>query len=45
MTVNSRALSPARSENTSDIETLQTLFIFCGGGLLLSLLPALSGWI
>jgi hypothetical protein len=45
MTVCSRALSPARSENPDDVETLQTLGIFCGAGLLLSLLLAMSGWI
>jgi hypothetical protein len=44
MTVNSRALSPAHSENPGDVETLQILGIFCGAGWLLSLLLAMSGW-
>jgi hypothetical protein len=44
MTVNSRALSPARAEDPSDVETLQILGIFCGAGWLLSLLLVISGW-
>jgi hypothetical protein len=45
MAVSSKSLSPARSENLDDIETLQTLVIFSGAGLLLSLLLAINGWI
>jgi hypothetical protein len=45
MAVSSRAVSPARSENADDLETLQTLVIFCGVGLLLSLLLAANGWL
>jgi hypothetical protein len=44
MTVGSKSLAPTRSENLDDIETLQTLLIFCGAGLLLSWLLAMSGW-
>jgi hypothetical protein len=44
MTVNSRALSPAHSDNPGDVETLQILGIFSGAGLLVSLLLAMSGW-
>jgi hypothetical protein len=45
MAVSSKSLSPTRSENLDDIETLQTLVIFSGAGLLLSLLLAMNGWI
>jgi hypothetical protein len=45
MAVNSRVLSPPRSANADDLETLQILVIFCGLGLLLSLLLAIKGWI
>ena len=45
MAVSSRAASPARSENPGDFQTLRTLVIFCGVGLLLSLLLAANGWI
>jgi hypothetical protein len=44
MTVSSKSL-PARSEQLDDLETLQTLGIFCGAGLLLSLLLAMNGWV
>jgi hypothetical protein len=44
MAVSSKSLSPAHSENLDDIETLQTLVIFSGAGLLLSLLLAMNGW-
>jgi hypothetical protein len=43
MTVSSKSL-PARSEHLDDFEMLQTLGIFCGAGLLLSLLLAMGGW-
>ncbi|MDN5000398.1 hypothetical protein ACFQZO_05825 [Bradyrhizobium sp. GCM10027634] len=39
-----RVLS-ARSEETSGTATLQVLVIFCGAGLLISLLLAMAGWI
>jgi hypothetical protein len=42
MAANSRSLSPTRSDDKDDVETLQTLAIFCGVGLLLSLLPQLT---
>jgi hypothetical protein len=45
MPVSTRAVSPARSENPGDFQTLQTLVIFCGVGLVLSLLLAANGWI
>jgi hypothetical protein len=45
MGVNSRVLSPARSEALGDFETLQTIVIFCGVGLVASLLLALNGWV
>jgi hypothetical protein len=45
MIFGSRTLSPARVEKAADVETLQALAIFCGTGLLLSLLLALNGWI
>jgi hypothetical protein len=38
MRVDSKTLSPARLEKAEDVETLKTLGIFCGAGLLLSLL-------
>ena len=34
-----------RRETRNDVETLQALGIFCGAGLLLSLLLAMKGWI
>ena len=43
MTLGSRSLSPARAEDPDEVATLQTLGIFCGAGLLLSLLLAMSG--
>ena len=39
-----KILSPACAETLSDFETLQTLVIFCGVGLLLSLLLAMNDW-
>lgn len=45
MTIGSKTLSPARPEKAADVATLQTLGIFCGAGLLLSLLLAMSGWV
>lgn len=45
MAVSSRSLSPARAHDKGDIGTLQTLVIFCGVGLLLSLFSAANGWI
>ena len=45
MIADSSTLSPARSERLDDFETLQALVIFCGAGLLLSLLLAANGWI
>lgn len=44
MIVGSRALSRVRLQETDDVETLQTLVIFSGAGLLLSLVFALLGW-
>jgi hypothetical protein len=44
MTVSSKSL-PARSEHLDDFETLQTLAMFSGAGLLLALLLAMSGWL
>ena len=43
MAVSSKSLL-ARSENLDDFETFQTFVIFCGAGLLLSLLLAINGW-
>ncbi len=45
MSVGSKTLSPARREKAADVATLQTLGIFSGAGLLLSLLLAMSGWV
>jgi hypothetical protein len=45
MAVSARALSPARAENLGEFETLQTIVVFCGVGLVLSLLLAVNGWI
>jgi hypothetical protein len=45
MPSSTRAVSLARSEHQDDLETLQTLAIFCGVGLVLSLLLAANGWI
>lgn len=45
MAVDSRVLSPPRSAEADDIETIQVLVIFCGTGLLLSLFLAITGWI
>jgi hypothetical protein len=45
MAVSSRTVTPERAENPDDFETLQTLVIFCGVGLVLSLLLAANGWI
>jgi hypothetical protein len=45
MSVGSKTLSPARPEKAADVETLQTLGMFSGAGLLLSLLLAMSGWV
>ena len=45
MPVSTRAVSRARSENPDDLETLQTLAIFCGVGLVLSLRLTANGWI
>lgn len=44
MPVGSRTLSRASLEKAADVATLQTLGIFSGSGLLLSLLLAMSGW-
>ena len=44
MRVDSITLSRARLEGAADVETLQTIGIFGGAGLLLSLLLAISGW-
>lgn len=44
MIVGWKTFSRARLEKAADVATLQTLGIFCGAGLLLSLLLALSGW-
>jgi hypothetical protein len=44
MIVGSRTLLPARVEKADDVETFQALVIFCGTGLLLSLVLALNGW-
>jgi hypothetical protein len=41
MAVSSSAVSPARSEKLDDFETLQTLVVFSGVGLLLTV----NGWI
>ncbi|MEY9132166.1 hypothetical protein ACVIWV_001958 [Bradyrhizobium diazoefficiens] len=43
MTVGSRSLSLARVERAADVATLQTLGIFSGAGLLLSLLLVMGG--
>ena len=40
MSVDSRVISPPRSAEAEDIETLQVLVIFSGSGLLL----AMMGW-
>ena len=45
MTVSSRTVSPARAENPEDVGTLPILVVFCGIGLVLSLLLAAYGWI
>jgi hypothetical protein len=45
MTVDSKTFSRTRLEKPADAETVQTLGIFCGAGLLLSLLVAMSGWV
>lgn len=45
MIARTSVLSPAQAENLADFETLRTLVIFCGAGLLLSLLLAVNGWI
>jgi hypothetical protein len=45
MRVSTRTLSPARLESAAGVETLQTLGILSGAGLLLSLLLVLSGWL
>jgi len=45
MTVGSTTLSRARLEKAADVAALQTLGIFCGAGLLLSLLLAMGGWV
>jgi hypothetical protein len=34
----------ARLKRAEDVETLQILGIFCGAGVLLSLVLAMSGW-
>lgn len=44
MAASSKVVSPARAENSDDLATLQTLVIFCGAGLLLSLTLAANGW-
>jgi hypothetical protein len=44
MIVGSRTLLPARDEKADDVETFRALVIFCGTGLLLSLVLALNGW-
>jgi hypothetical protein len=45
MPVSTRAVSRAQFENPDDLETLKTLAIFCGVGLVLSLLLTANGWI
>ena len=45
MRVDSRTLSRTRLEGLADVETLHALGIFCGAGLLLSLLLAMGGWV
>lgn len=39
-----RTLSSAHLKKATDVATLQTLGVFTGTGLLLSLLLAMSGW-
>jgi hypothetical protein len=39
------AVKQARSENSNDFGTLQTLVILCGVGLVFSTLLAANGWI
>ena len=39
------AIERARSESRNDLETLKTLVIFCGVGLVFSMFLAANGWI
>lgn len=45
MIFGSRTVPTPRAENLGNVETLQTLGIFSGAGMLLSLLLAMGGWI
>jgi hypothetical protein len=40
-----KTLSFPSAESPRDLETLQTIVIFCGTGLLLSLLFAMNSWV
>lgn len=45
MIFSSKTLSLSRAETPRELENLQTIVIFCGAGLLLSLLLAMNSWI